>query len=297
MKNNEIISKTSNNELKILAGTNQNNSNYYLNLIKDYHILIIGSNNLGKSIFLTNIIDELIKNHSDNIEFCFIALKNNNLLQYNNLETNIGQIAKTKDLAKYMLNEISKILDARYKKYEDSGYNSFEQYGNNMDIIDRHLFFCIDSIDELIDSNDNIIKLQNILLLGKKCGIHLICTTQTQNESLPIAIKSNFALYICDNQNNTDNGDTFYIINNKNNNTIKFKNNSSESIKTIKEKINERKKITFEEIIPKLKAIGCILLGLIYVIIIIGEIAAIGFIFLVNIILGIILIFKKIKNR
>lgn len=189
------------NVLKCYLGKSTQNEDVYISFKNNPHWLVGGSTGSGKSVFLNNIITELITYYKNDIELAFIDLKKVELSKYNNLKMNVCDVANTFDDAYNLLNSIVDVMNSRYEKYKDVKCSSIEEY-NKQGGKDRYLVCFIDELAELVlqsTSDMDITKpLQRILQLGRASGIFVICATQRpSNDVISGVLKVNFTTRIC----------------------------------------------------------------------------------------------------
>lgn len=196
--NNAKISSGKASGVTISAGKDTKGNDVSISFKNNPHWLVGGSTGSGKSVFLNNVIAELLEKYSDVIELGFIDLKQVEFYQYNNLDVNIADVANDIESAKNILDGTIAIMNERYEKYKLSGCKDIYEYNKEHEN-DRFLICIIDELAELILQDDSIKEpLQRILQLGRAAGIFLICATQRpSNDILPGSLKVNFTTRIC----------------------------------------------------------------------------------------------------
>lgn len=173
-----------------------------LSFIDNPHWLIGGATGSGKSVFLNNIVKQLLENYHNIIEFCFIDLKKVEFYKYNNIQQNIEKVANDLESALNMLDDIIYLMNDRYEKYQENNCLSIQDYNKMVDttLEDRYLFLVIDELAELMlqDKKNVQDKLQRILQLGRASGIYCISATQRPSaDVLSGTLKVNYTTRIC----------------------------------------------------------------------------------------------------
>ena len=173
-----------------------------VSFVDNPHWLVGGATGSGKSVFLNNIIKQLVEKYHFDIEFCFIDLKKVEFYKYNRLEQNITQVANDLESAIKMLDNVIKLMNDRYEKYQANNCLSIQDY-NKMQVDgqkDRYLFLIIDELAELMLQDKKRVqdRLQRILQLGRASGIYCISATQRPSaDVLSGTLKVNYTTRIC----------------------------------------------------------------------------------------------------
>lgn len=175
-----------------------------VSFVDNPHWLIGGSTGSGKSVFLNNIIKELLKNYNNIIEFCFIDLKKVEFYKYNGLMQNATKVANDLESAITMLDNVIDLMNNRFEKYQKNGCLSIQEYNDKMNDNeykkDRYLFVIIDELAELmlLDKKRVQERLQRILQLGRASGIYCLSATQRpSSDVLSGTLKVNYTTRIC----------------------------------------------------------------------------------------------------
>ena len=87
-----------------------------LSFIDNPHWLIGGATGSGKSVFLNNLIKQLIDKYHFDVEFCFIDLKMVEFYKYNFVEQNLTKVANDLESALKMLDDVILLMNRRYEK-------------------------------------------------------------------------------------------------------------------------------------------------------------------------------------
>lgn len=144
------------------------------------HWLVGGATGSGKSVFLNNIIHQLIDRYNNCVEFGFIDLKQVELYQYNNLNMNVTDVANDIEHAIRLLEYAVEVMNNRYEKYKNNGVLDIESYNSIATEKDKYFFIIIDELAELMLQDKKAIQplLQRLLQLGRASGVYVICATQ-----------------------------------------------------------------------------------------------------------------------
>ena len=173
-----------------------------VSFVDNPHWLIGGATGSGKSVFLNNVIKQLVEHYPFDVEFCFIDLKKVEFYKYNWLEQNITQVANDLESALKMLSDIIVLMNNRYEKYQANNCLSIQDY-NKMQVDgqkDRYLFLIIDELAELMLQDKKRVqdRLQRILQLGRASGIYCISATQRPSaDVLSGTLKVNYTTRVC----------------------------------------------------------------------------------------------------
>ena len=177
--------------LKVCFGKDLNNNDYIVNLCSTPHLLIAGTTGSGKSMFINNLLINLITNYKkDYLQLSLIDPKKVELNIYKNVEQ-VQKIANNLNDAKKILQDALIEIDKRYKLLENSNTRNIINYNKKSG---NKLPYRIIVIDELADiilqdkKNKNIqeikseMSLENLIVriaqIGRACGVHLIVATQ-----------------------------------------------------------------------------------------------------------------------
>ena len=198
--NNDCLNEVNTtNQLTIDAGITADNKKIIIDMKSNPHWLIGGSTGSGKSVFMNNIIIYILKNYHYKISTCFIDLKKVEFYQYNNLKTNIFNVANEYDQAIAILKNLITIMNDRYALLQNKGYKNIQDYNNNENVKIKFIFCFIDELAELMLYNKKEVSLLlcRLLQLGRAAGIHLIVATQRPStDVISGLLKNNFTTKI-----------------------------------------------------------------------------------------------------
>ena len=198
--NNDCLNEVNTtDQLTIDAGITADNKKVIINMENNPHWLVSGSTGSGKSVFMNNIITYILKNYHYKISTCFIDLKKVEFYQYNNLKTNIFNVANEYDQAIDILNKLICIMNARYQTLQTKGYKNIQDYNANEPYKMKYIFCFIDELAELMLYNKKEVSLLlcRLLQLGRAAGIHLIVATQRPStDVINGLLKNNFTTKI-----------------------------------------------------------------------------------------------------
>jgi len=157
-------------------------------LPKLVHLLIAGSTNSGKSVFIHNIVLSLIyKNSPDDLKLIMIDPKRVEFNRYNGLPHLITpEVVMGSEKAINALKWCVKEMERRYELMSKSGHNNIEQY-NKSELVKAgqfakmpYIVVIVDELAEIMSVNKKEVELciQRITQLARACGMHLIVATQ-----------------------------------------------------------------------------------------------------------------------
>ena len=182
----------------LLALGEGDNGLVYLDLKKAPHTLIAGSTGYGKSIFIKNLILQLISNY-ENIELELFDFKAGvELKDFKNLKQTKCFISKP-HLAANEIQRIHKEIDERFDLITNADCRDIYEYN---DISKSKLPTKIVILEEftiLIDMQKDIsTTLIKSLAISGACGVHFICTSQRfDSKIIDSKIKANVDNRIC----------------------------------------------------------------------------------------------------
>ena len=172
---------------KILAGVDDNNNPFTLNLNEIPHILVAGTTGSGKSVMINSIICSLLKQHNYNINFTMIDTKRVELSPYKRLGERYCSVATDPIQAIELLKDMCDTLDARYSIMEKNGWRKMpDDYFKEVVVIEE--------LGDLMMVSKGVVEkfIVKIAQLGRACGIHLIIATQRPTVDVVTgAIKAN----------------------------------------------------------------------------------------------------------
>lgn len=151
------------------------------------HILIAGATGSGKSVFLNNLIYNLIS-APGKTGFVFVDLKRVELVDYKNLPQTIAycdNIKKTAAALYYIRNRI----ETRYKMLAEKGKKKWDDSDGSQ------IYIVIDEYAELVTTARRMVEPQliSIAQIGRAAGVHIIlCTQRPTRDIITGAVKVNF---------------------------------------------------------------------------------------------------------
>lgn len=159
--------------LKILAGVDDSNKPFVIDLKEIPHILIAGTTGSGKSVAINNIICSLLKQHNYKINFTMIDTKRVELSPYKQLGEDWCNVSTNASSAIEKLKEVCDDLDGRYSIMEKNGWRKMpDDYFKEIVVIEE--------LGDLMMVSKGVVEkfIVKIAQLGRACGIHLIIATQ-----------------------------------------------------------------------------------------------------------------------
>lgn len=157
------------------------------------HLLVAGATGSGKSVFLQSLILSIIyRNTPDEVKFLFIDPKRLELTLYEKIPylydprftpDKANVITDPKEAAKSLI-ALTKVMEARYKKFEKAKVKNIKQY-NQWAILNNQQpeFYIVVVIDELADlmlQAKNVVEqaIQRLTQMARAVGIHIVVATQ-----------------------------------------------------------------------------------------------------------------------
>ena len=159
----------------------------YMELGKQPHILIAGATGSGKSVFLNNLVFNLIKGRGKT-EFVFIDLKRVELSDYRELPQTLAY-CDTARKAAAMLYYIHKLIDTRYEELSAKHKKKWDDDDGSQ------IYIVIDEYAELVTTARKMVEPQliSIAQIGRAAGVHIIlCTQRPTRDIITGAVKVNF---------------------------------------------------------------------------------------------------------
>lgn len=213
--------------LAIAAGQASNRRFVYLDLAGEDgpHLLVAGTTGGGKSVFLNQLIcTMLLKNRSDELQFCFIDLKRNELWGYRKIPHLWHPIVLRAAQVPAIMERIEEEMEARMDLFQKYDIQDIDEWQKRFP--DNKLPRLIIVFDEIA----NVMRwpetkkqmeslLANLAALGRAFGIHLIlCTQRPDSDVVTGLVKTNVTTRICF---NTDNWGSRVVLNNEMANGLK----------------------------------------------------------------------------
>ena len=159
--------------MNILAGVDDDNNPYIINLEEVPHILIAGTTGSGKSVMINSVICSLLKQQNYKLTFTMIDTKRVELSQYRKLGEDWCSVSTEPSTAIEKLKLVCDNLDARYSLMEKNGWRQLpDNYFREVVVIEE--------LGDLMMVSKGVVEkfIVKIAQLGRACGIHLIIATQ-----------------------------------------------------------------------------------------------------------------------
>lgn len=200
LKNYEFIPvKTVNNLLYI--GKDLKESNFFIDVEKDPHILIGGMTGTGKTFLLSSILTNLIYNSSKDIDIYVSQIIKGEIGQFANCKP-VKFVGNTLEEVSIMLEKVANKVDERSRKFSTKGYKNLSHYNRNNKNKLKRIYFVIEEVSFFIAQNsdsDEIKDLKNkcwdniltIVKAGRSAGVHFLSVTQRSTiTNIPSDVKS-----------------------------------------------------------------------------------------------------------
>lgn len=182
--NNDMI-------LPLGLGKERDGTSLIIDLVKMPHLLIGGATGSGKSIMLQSIINSLLINEKQSINFALIDPKRVEFSYYNELSQLYGPIGIDVSSSIILLKKLIEEMENRFSKLEKSGVRDINTYKGKM----PYIVVIIDELADLMLSSKKETQ-ECICRLAQKsraCGIHLVVATQRPSvDVITGLIKANF---------------------------------------------------------------------------------------------------------
>ena len=190
-------------ELHFIVGKKIDGGLLEVNLSEQPHMLVAGSTNTGKSIFLKGIIHDLIKTHApENLNLHIIDPKQMDFVQFKDLK-HVKSYSQTHDESLNSLQQIESEMDSRRKALGNAGVTSLKQYNSEI----GNMPSCVIIIDEFRDLMDAAPKpireammhiVTRVAQIGRAVGVHLILATQRADaKAVEGSLKTNLMARAC----------------------------------------------------------------------------------------------------
>ena len=186
-------------KLAIALGKSVSGQPVVANLAKMPHLLIAGATGSGKSVCLNAIITSILSNATpDEARFIMVDPKRVELTTYSRLpHLAFSEVIVDLDKVVGTLQAVVAEMEARYKKFADTGVRNIEAYNRHPRVL-KKLPYWVLIIDELADlmmvAPFEVEKLLcRLAQLARATGIHLIVATQRPSVDVVTGlIKANF---------------------------------------------------------------------------------------------------------
>ena len=190
-------------ELHFIVGKKIDGTLLEVNLSEQPHMLVAGSTNTGKSIFLKGIIHDLIKTHApENLNLHIIDPKQMDFVRFKELN-HVKSYSQTHDDALKSLQQIESEMDSRRQALGNAGVTSLKQYNSEI----GNMPSCVIIIDEFRDLMDAASKpireammhiVTRVAQIGRAVGVHLILATQRADaKAVEGSLKTNLMARAC----------------------------------------------------------------------------------------------------
>lgn len=148
------------------------------------HLLVAGSTNSGKSVFIHTVLTSLIMRHDPReLRLMLIDPKRVELAQYNNIPHLITPIIKEPKEARVALDRLIDEMERRYKLFEHTGVNKMSDYNEIAEETGAEkLPLIIAVVDEFADISESEKEVSGLVLRlvqkSRAAGIHMLLATQ-----------------------------------------------------------------------------------------------------------------------
>lgn len=178
-------------KLPLALGKNRNGVPIIVDLSTMPHLLVGGTTGSGKSIMLQTIINSLLVNEKQFINFALIDPKRVEFSCYESISQLYGPVARDVGGAIGLLENLVVEMENRFSRLEKSGVRDINSYKGRM----PYIVVIIDELADLMMISKKITQ-EYICRLAQKsraCGIHLVIATQRPSVDVVTGlIKANF---------------------------------------------------------------------------------------------------------
>lgn len=150
-----------------------------LNFSKMPHTLIAGVTGSGKSCVTHSIMTQLVCNYKPSKLHIYLAdLKRVELVKYKDLPHTKAYV-KTVEQTEELIDNLLKICDERYDKFEEMKVNKIEIYNKRTTEGKMpYIVLCIEECVRLVSNKNLQSKLSELLYISRACGVYVILTIQ-----------------------------------------------------------------------------------------------------------------------
>ena len=147
------------------------------NLNTEPHLSVVGSTGSGKSVYVNNMLCQLIENYAaDELELVLLDLKGNELNEYRDLEHTKFHTIEV-DTAIGYFHTLRAEMHQRYQKL--GNHRNIQSYNkSNPHQQMKYMFVVVEECYSLINKQGAWDVLGDILSKARACGIHILLTTQ-----------------------------------------------------------------------------------------------------------------------
>jgi len=182
---------TSSAKLPLALGKNRSGTPLVVDLSTMPHLLVGGATGSGKSIMLQTIINSLLINEKQFINFALIDPKRVEFSYYDSLSQLYGPVARDVTSAMELLERLVEEMEKRFSRLEKSGARDMSTYKGRM----PYIVVIIDELADLMMVSKKMTQ-EYVCRLAQKsraCGIHLVIATQRPSVDVVTGlIKANF---------------------------------------------------------------------------------------------------------
>ena len=177
--------------LPLGLGKERNGTPLIIDLINMPHLLVGGATGSGKSIMLQSIINSLLINEKQFINFALIDPKRVEFSYYDRLSQLYGPVARDVSEAIELLKKLVEEMESRFSRLEKSGARDVNTYKGRM----PYIVLIIDELADLmmVSKNETQEYVCRLAQKSRACGIHLVVATQRPSvDVITGLIKANF---------------------------------------------------------------------------------------------------------
>lgn len=182
------VMKSSKSKLSIGIGKDVAGRTYVYDISKMPHILIAGSTNSGKSIFIHNILFSILFRASpQEVKFVLVDPKRNELIHYQDIPHLITPVVVDMEKAPSVFKWAVQEMERRLKLFEQARVRNIDSYNENSGF--QALPYIVIIVDEfaevmLQDTNEVEKAVVRLAQMARSTGIHLVLAVQRPSTNI-----------------------------------------------------------------------------------------------------------------
>lgn len=164
-------------QVPLLTGYNNKGEMFYVNLLDDPHLLVMGETGSGKSVYLRSVLCFLFFYLKDRVEFILGDMKRSEFFLFRNLPTVSGVYHDEKKLEQALKKAHDEML-RRGDLFDAAEVPNIKDYEKETGIKLPYIVVAVDEVALLKDNKDIMYYLERISCIGRSSGVILILSLQ-----------------------------------------------------------------------------------------------------------------------